>query len=200
MPSSKTRPRPCLAAPVVRPVDESKDIHLDDPARQSRCRARRRSACSRPRVSRRGHPPGLGCRSPRCPRRSTSPAFAARTAIQRWWLRWRCCSSLVLAAALASMVTAPLRNIASATRTMTRGDMGARVPGSRLAELGAVVEFVQRDGGPAQDVVRQPAGRGRHAKAPRARTGGERGAPARQRRPAELAVDAAGIGIPAGTW
>jgi len=48
--------------------------------------------------------------------------------------------SLVLAAALASMVTAPLRNIASATRTMTRGDMGARVPGSRLAELGAVVD------------------------------------------------------------
>ena len=48
--------------------------------------------------------------------------------------------SLVLAAALASMVTAPLRHIARATQAMARGDMSARVPGSPLAELGALVE------------------------------------------------------------
>jgi PAS domain S-box-containing protein len=46
--------------------------------------------------------------------------------------------SLVLAAALASMVTAPLRSMASATRAMARGDLSVRVPGSRLEELGTL--------------------------------------------------------------
>jgi PAS domain S-box-containing protein len=46
--------------------------------------------------------------------------------------------SLVLAAALASIVTAPLRRMASATRMMARGDLSVRVPGSRLEELGAL--------------------------------------------------------------
>jgi two-component system, sensor histidine kinase and response regulator len=46
--------------------------------------------------------------------------------------------SLVLAAALASMVTAPLRHMANATRTMARGDLSVRVPGSKLEELGAL--------------------------------------------------------------
>jgi PAS domain S-box-containing protein len=46
--------------------------------------------------------------------------------------------SLVLAAALASMVTAPLRQMANATRTMARGDLRVRVPGSKLEELGAL--------------------------------------------------------------
>ena len=48
--------------------------------------------------------------------------------------------SLVLAAALASMVTAPLRRIARATQAMARGDLSARVPGSRLEELGALAQ------------------------------------------------------------
>ena len=46
--------------------------------------------------------------------------------------------SLVLAAALASMVTAPLRRMANATRMMARGDLSVRVPGSKLEELGAL--------------------------------------------------------------
>jgi two-component system sensor histidine kinase/response regulator len=48
--------------------------------------------------------------------------------------------SLVLAAALASMVTAPLRRIARATQNMARGDLSARVPGSQLEELGALAQ------------------------------------------------------------
>jgi PAS domain S-box-containing protein len=46
--------------------------------------------------------------------------------------------SLVLAAALASMVTGPLRRMARATLTMADGDLSARVPGSKLEELGAL--------------------------------------------------------------
>src|SRR6516165_4658453 len=46
--------------------------------------------------------------------------------------------SLILAAALASMVTAPLRRIANATRMIARGDLGARVQGSKVEELGAL--------------------------------------------------------------
>src|SRR5215831_10863962 len=43
--------------------------------------------------------------------------------------------SLVLAAALASMVTAPLRRMARATRDMALGDLTARVSGSNVQEL-----------------------------------------------------------------
>ena len=46
--------------------------------------------------------------------------------------------SLVLAAALASVVTAPLRRMANATRMIARGDLSARVQGSKLEELGAL--------------------------------------------------------------
>ena len=46
--------------------------------------------------------------------------------------------SLMLAAALASMVTAPLRRMANATRMIARGDLSARVQGSKLEELGAL--------------------------------------------------------------
>jgi two-component system, sensor histidine kinase and response regulator len=46
--------------------------------------------------------------------------------------------SLVLAAVLAAIVIAPLRRIARATQSMARGDLGARAPGSRLEELGAL--------------------------------------------------------------
>lgn len=48
--------------------------------------------------------------------------------------------SLVLSAALASMVTAPLRRISRATQAMARGDLSTRVPGSRLEELGALAQ------------------------------------------------------------
>ena len=48
--------------------------------------------------------------------------------------------SLVLAAALASMVTAPLRRISRATQAMARGDLSTRVPGSKLEELGALAQ------------------------------------------------------------
>jgi PAS domain S-box-containing protein len=43
--------------------------------------------------------------------------------------------SLVLGAALASMVTAPLRHMAHATQTMAGGDLSVRVPGAKLEEL-----------------------------------------------------------------
>jgi C4-dicarboxylate-specific signal transduction histidine kinase len=43
--------------------------------------------------------------------------------------------SLLLAAALASMVTAPLRRMAHATQAMARGDLSTRVQGSKLVEL-----------------------------------------------------------------
>ena len=46
--------------------------------------------------------------------------------------------SLILAAALASVVTAPLRRIAGATSLMARGNLGARVTVSNLDELGAL--------------------------------------------------------------
>ena len=46
--------------------------------------------------------------------------------------------SLVLGAALASMVTAPLRHMARATQTMAGGDLSVRVPGSKLEELDAL--------------------------------------------------------------
>ena len=48
--------------------------------------------------------------------------------------------SLVLGAALASMVTAPLRHMAQATRAMARGDLSVRVPGSKLEELDALAK------------------------------------------------------------
>ena len=48
--------------------------------------------------------------------------------------------SLMLAAALASIVTAPLRRIARATQAMAKGDLGTRVPVSRLEELGALAQ------------------------------------------------------------
>ena len=44
--------------------------------------------------------------------------------------------SLVLAAALASMVTAPLRRMANATRMIAEGDLSVQVQGSKLEELG----------------------------------------------------------------
>ena len=74
--------------------------------------------------------------------------------------------SLVLAAALASMVTAPLRRIARATQAMARGDLSARVPGSRLEELGALAQSFNDMAGQAQDVVRRSGRRSRDAKAP----------------------------------
>ena len=46
--------------------------------------------------------------------------------------------SLVLGAALASTVTAPLRHMAHATQTMAGGDLSVRVPGSKLEELDAL--------------------------------------------------------------
>ena len=46
--------------------------------------------------------------------------------------------SLVLAAALASIVTAPLRRMANATRMIARGDLSVRVQGSKLEELGSL--------------------------------------------------------------
>jgi two-component system, sensor histidine kinase and response regulator len=46
--------------------------------------------------------------------------------------------SLVLGAALASMVTAPLRHMAYATQTMAGGDLSVRVPGTNLEELDAL--------------------------------------------------------------
>jgi len=47
-------------------------------------------------------------------------------------------TSLILAAALASVVTAPLRRIAGAASDMARGNLAARVSGGNLDELGAL--------------------------------------------------------------
>jgi signal transduction histidine kinase/FixJ family two-component response regulator len=46
--------------------------------------------------------------------------------------------ALTLAALLASSVTAPLRRLSSAAEALARGELGARVPESRLEELGAL--------------------------------------------------------------
>ena len=46
--------------------------------------------------------------------------------------------SLVLGAALASLVTAPLRHMARATQTMAGGELSVRVPGTKLEELDAL--------------------------------------------------------------
>jgi two-component system sensor histidine kinase/response regulator len=48
--------------------------------------------------------------------------------------------STMLAAALSSTVTAPLRRISRATQAMARGDLSTRVPGSKLEELGALAQ------------------------------------------------------------
>jgi PAS domain S-box-containing protein len=48
--------------------------------------------------------------------------------------------SLVLAAALASMMTAPLRRMARATRAMALGDLTARVSGSNVQELDGLAQ------------------------------------------------------------
>ena len=48
--------------------------------------------------------------------------------------------ALVLGAVLASMVTAPLRHMAHATRTMAGGDISVRVPGAKLEELDALAK------------------------------------------------------------
>jgi nitrate/nitrite-specific signal transduction histidine kinase len=48
--------------------------------------------------------------------------------------------SLVLAAVLASMVTAPLRRISSTTRAVASGDLTQRVEASRLEELDALAQ------------------------------------------------------------
>jgi signal transduction histidine kinase/CheY-like chemotaxis protein len=50
--------------------------------------------------------------------------------------------SLVLAAMMASTVTAPIRRMARATESMARGDLTARVPASRLAELGGLAQSI----------------------------------------------------------
>ena len=49
-------------------------------------------------------------------------------------------ASLVLAATLASMVTAPLRRVARATQAMAGGDLTARAQASPLEELGALAQ------------------------------------------------------------
>ena len=49
-------------------------------------------------------------------------------------------ASLVLAAAMASMMTAPLRRVASAVQAMARGDLTARAQASPLEELGALAQ------------------------------------------------------------
>jgi HAMP domain-containing protein len=60
--------------------------------------------------------------------------------------------SLILAAALATTVTAPLRRMANATRTIARGDLSARVQGSKLEELGNPRCNIQQHGDQASKV------------------------------------------------
>ena len=49
-------------------------------------------------------------------------------------------ASMVLAAAMASMMTAPLRRVAGAVQAMARGDLTARAQASPLEELGALAQ------------------------------------------------------------
>jgi len=48
--------------------------------------------------------------------------------------------SLALAAVLSQKVTAPIRRVAEATRTLAGGDLDVRVPSSRLEEVGTLAE------------------------------------------------------------
>ena len=63
-----------------------------------------------------------------------------RAAVRRWCSRWRWCSPSCWPRRWRRSVTAPLRRIARATQAMARGDLSARVPGSRLEELGALAQ------------------------------------------------------------
>ncbi|MBA5686628.1 ATP-binding protein [Rugamonas apoptosis] len=47
-------------------------------------------------------------------------------------------TTLVAAIGLSAIVTAPIRRLASATQALAQGDLGQRVPGSRLEELGGL--------------------------------------------------------------
>ncbi|MES2261543.1 MAG: ATP-binding protein [Pseudomonadota bacterium] len=58
--------------------------------------------------------------------------------------------SLVAAVLLSAVVTAPLRRIARATRAMADGDLGQRVPGSPLAELGGLARSFNHMAGQLQ--------------------------------------------------
>lgn len=89
--------------------------------------------------------------------------------------------SLLLAAALASSVTAPLRRIAGATRAMARGDLAARATGSNLVELGSLVSSFNDMAGK----LNHSFGELRASEA-RARQSEDR---------LQLAIDAAGLGI-----
>src|SRR5262249_39001483 len=60
--------------------------------------------------------------------------------------------SLVLAAALASTMTAPLRRIARATRAMAAGDLTARASGSNVGGLGGLAPSVNDTGGRPRSV------------------------------------------------
>ena len=88
--------------------------------------------------------------------------------------------SLVLAAALASMVTAPLRRIARATQAMARGDLSARVPGSKLEELGALAQSFNDMAGRLKTSFEDLVGEVETREASRARARGERSPSARR--------------------
>ena len=138
----------------------------------------------RDRVSRRGRPPRLGSRH-RNARGVLSRRPAPRAQPFRDGARARAAALACAGGGLGldgHRAAAEHRERDQDHDTRRHGRAGA---GQQARGAGRRRGLVQRNGGPAQDVVRQLAGRGRHAKAPRARTGGERGAPARQRRPAE---------------
>ena len=65
---------------------------------------------------------------------------ARATAVPRWCSRSRCCSRLCWQRRWPRWSPRRCGTSRSATRTMTRGDMSARVPGSKLEELGAVAD------------------------------------------------------------
>jgi PAS domain S-box-containing protein len=103
--------------------------------------------------------------------------------------------SLVLAAWLASVVTAPLRRMAHATRTMARGELDVKVPGSKLVELDALTksfnEMAARLKTSFDELVGEVEMRKRRERElreseARLRTSEER---------LKLAIDAAGLGI-----
>ena len=103
--------------------------------------------------------------------------------------------SLMLAAALASMVTAPLRHIASATQAMARGDLSAKAPGSRLEELGALAQSINDMAGRLKtsfdDLVGEVETRKRREQELEESEARLRASDNRL----QLAVDAAGLGI-----
>jgi HAMP domain-containing protein len=103
--------------------------------------------------------------------------------------------SLVLAAVLASTVTAPLRRVARASQAMSRGDLSARVPGSKLGELGALAQSFNDMAGRLKTSFDDLVGEVETRKSRERELKESEGRLRESEDRLQLAVDAAGLGI-----